>query len=41
MWAELTALLERAGLAARGLWGWYDRRPAGEGNRLVALAREP
>jgi hypothetical protein len=38
---ELTALLEGAGFAVQGLWGWCDQRPAGEGDRLAVLAQKP
>ena len=39
--AELTTLLEDAGFAVRDIWGWYDGRPVGEGDRLVVLAQKP
>jgi SAM-dependent methyltransferase len=38
---ELVALLENAGLAVLDLWGWYDRRPVGEGDRLMVVAQRP
>jgi SAM-dependent methyltransferase len=38
---ELVALLENAGLGVLDLWGWYDRRAVGEGDRLAVVAQKP